>query len=236
MNLDFLTPKGIEVAPSANLHLPLRVVPPVKLYGGTFTHNCAIDAFSYVSPSCILHAVDLGRYCSIGDGVAILSNHPTDRLSTHPFTYESIFAGEHSADASTLLPFTAKLPRTQIGHDVWIGSNVKILSGVTIGDGCIIGAGSVVTKSISPFSIVGGVPAKLIRMRFEDLVIERIQAIRWWQYNLLKVSLPWDDIGQCLDQLELMIESGQFKPYQPNWIKLAQFMTNTLNENVHNQF
>jgi hypothetical protein len=58
-------------------------------------------------------------------------------------------------------------------------------------------------------------------MRFEAHVIERIQAIRWWQYNLLKVSLPWDDIDQCLDQLELMIESGQVKPYQPNWIKLT---------------
>lgn len=221
MNLDFLMPKGIEVAPSANLQLPLRVAPPVKLFGGTFTHNCAIDAFSYISPSCILHAVDLGRYCSIGDGVAILSNHPTDRLSTHPFTYESIFSDEHSSDGATLLPFSGKLPRTQIGHDVWIGSNVKILSGVTIGDGCIIGAGSVVTKSIPSFSIVGGVPAKLIRMRFEDHIVERIQAIRWWQYNLLKVSLPWDDIDQCLDQLGFMVESGQVKPYAPNWIKLV---------------
>jgi acetyltransferase-like isoleucine patch superfamily enzyme len=219
--LVFLASNGIKVAPSANLHLPIHIVPPVKLFGGTFTHNCTIDAFSYVSPNCVLHAVDVGRYCSIGDGVAILSKHPTDRLSTHPFTYESIFSGEYSADASALLPFTAKLPRTQIGHDVWIGSNVKILSGVTIGDRCIIGAGSVVTKSIPSYSVVGGVPAKLIRMRFEAHVIERIQAIRWWQYNLLKVSLPWDDIGKCLDQLELMIESEQVKPYQPNWIKLA---------------
>jgi acetyltransferase-like isoleucine patch superfamily enzyme len=221
MNLDFLITKGIEVAPSANLHLPIRIAPPIKLYGGTFTHNCVIDAFSYVSPSCILHAVDIGRYCSIGDGVAILSNHPTDRLSTHPFTYESIFSGEYSANAPTLLPFDAKLPRTQIGHDVWIGSNVKLLSGITIGEGCIIGAGSVVTKSISPFSIVGGVPAKLIRMRFDAHLIERIQAIRWWQYNLLMVALPWDDVSKCLDKLEMMVESDQLKPHVPNWIKLV---------------
>lgn len=216
-----LKSQGIELLETVKLNLPIHIVPPVKLFGGTLTHNCTIDAFSYVSPNCVLHAVDIGRYCSVGDGVAILSKHPTDRLSTHPFTYESIFSGEHSADPSTLLPFTAKLPRTQIGHDVWIGSNVKILSGVTIGDGCIIGAGSVVTKSISPFSIFGGVPAKLIRMRFEDHVIKRIQAIRWWQYNLLKVALQWDDIDQCLDQLELMIESSQVKPYAPRWIKLV---------------
>lgn len=221
MNLILLKAKGIELSEAVKFSLPINIAPPVKLYGGTFTHNCTIDAFSYVSPSCILHAVDIGRYCSIGDGVAILSNHPIDRLSTHPFTYESIFSGEHSSDGATLLPFSGKLPRTQIGHDVWIGSNVKILSGVTIGDGCIIGAGSVVTKSIASFSIVGGVPAKLIRMRFEDHLVERIQAIRWWQYNLLKVALPWSDISQCLDQLEMMVESDQIKSYAPNWIKLV---------------
>jgi acetyltransferase-like isoleucine patch superfamily enzyme len=215
MDLTFLKTKGIEVAPSTKLHLPMRVAPPVKFYGGTLTHSCSLDAFSYISPNCILHAVDIGRYCSIGDAVAILSNHPTDRLSTHPFTYESIFAGEYSGETLHQLPFSDKLPRTTIGHDVWIGSNVKIIAGVAIGDGCIVGAGSLVTKDLPPFSIVGGVPAKLIRMRFDDHLIERIQSTRWWQFNLLNVSLPWCDIACCLQQLELMVANNEISPHKP---------------------
>lgn len=221
MDLTFLKAKGIEVAPSTKLHLPIRVAPPVKFFGGTLTHSCSLDAFSYISPNCILHAVDIGRYCSIGDGVAVLSNHPTNRLSTHPFTYESIFADDYSGKTSNQLPFPDKLPRTTIGHDVWVGSNVKIIAGVTIGDGCIVGAGSLVTKDLPPFSIVGGIPAKLIRMRFEDQIINRLQSIRWWQFNLLNVPLVWDDIAYCLQHLELMIAKEEISPHQPGWVKLV---------------
>ncbi len=221
MNLETLKFKGIEVAPSARLHLPISLSPPIRFFGGTLTNSCSVDSFTYVSPGCLLHAVDIGRYCSIGDGVAILSNHPNDRLTSHPFTYENIFSNDLQHDQLNQIPFSNKLTRTLIGHDVWIGAGVKIKSGVSIGNGCIIGAGSVVTKDVSEFSIVGGVPAKLIRMRFSDQLIERIQSVAWWQYNLLNIKLPWDDISVCLDKLEELIRNGTVSPYQPEWIKLA---------------
>lgn len=221
MNLESLKSKGIEVASSARLHLPISLSPPIRFFGGILTNFCRVDSFSYVSPGCLLHAVDIGRYCSIGDGVAILSNHPNDRLTSHPFTYESIFSNDHQQEQLTQIPFITKLSRTLIGHDVWIGAGVKIKSGVSIGNGCIIGAGSVVTKDVPAFSIFGGVPAKLIRMRFSDELIVRIQSIAWWQYNLLNIKLPWEDISSCLDQLEELIGNGTISPYQPGWLKLA---------------
>lgn len=95
-----------------------------------------------------------------------------------------------------------KLAQTTIGNDVWIGSGVKIKTGLTIGDGAVIAAGSVVTKDVAPFSIVGGVPAKLIKMRFSPEIIERLQKLAWWQYNLLPYQLSWNDMESTLTQLE----------------------------------
>ena len=74
-----------------------------------------------------------------------------------------------------------------VGNDVWIGYEAVILSGVTIGDGAVIGTRAVVTKDVPPYTIVGGVPAKPIRKRFDDAVIERLEALRWWDWEEEKI-------------------------------------------------
>ena len=75
-----------------------------------------------------------------------------------------------------------------IGNDVWIGYEAVILSGVHIGDGAIIGTRAVVTKDVPPYTVVGGVPAKIIRRRFSDSVIEILQKLKWWDWNIEKIS------------------------------------------------
>lgn len=219
--LKLLLNKGLFIDAAARLHAPVTLAPPVRLWACTLSHGTQIDAFSYVSPGAALHGVSVGRYCSIGDGVSILSSHPSDRLTTHPMSYESIFGPPFEVPRGSMLAFEGKLQATHIGHDVWIGSGAKIKTGVRIGNGCIIGAGSVVTKDVKPFSVVGGAPAKIIRTRFDAPTSARIEQVGWWQYNLLGQELPWDDIAACLDRIEQLTSEGALKPYKPQWVRLT---------------
>ncbi|MGH8817844.1 MAG: CatB-related O-acetyltransferase [Achromobacter pestifer] len=109
-----------------------------------------------------------------------------------------------------------------IGNDVWIGANVVIRSGVTVGDGAVCAAGAVVTRDVQPYSIVGGVPARPIRKRFDDETVNRLLAMRWWRYDATDLAgLPFHDVHAALDELERRINGG-LKPrpvsdgsYQP---------------------
>jgi hypothetical protein len=90
-----------------------------------------------------------------------------------------------------------------IGNDVWTGHNVNIMAGVSVGDGAIVGAGSVVTKDVPPFAIVAGVPARVVRMRFSEAIIERLLRVKWWDLELSELSgLPFRDVERCLDRIE----------------------------------
>lgn len=115
--------------------------------------------------------VSIGKYCQLGSDVAFhATNHPMSFMTS--YINKNLFGGE--------LKNLKQEGKIIVGHDVWIGHGVIILSDVTIGNGAILAAGSVITKDVDPFSIVAGVPAKVIRKRFPEEIIKEIDDLKWW--------------------------------------------------------
>lgn len=130
----------------------------------------------------------IGRFCSIACGAKFLltsANHKMSSLSTYPFP---IFYEEWGLDVKDIRNAWDNKGDIVVGNDVWIGYEAVIMSGVTVGDGAIIGARAVVTKDVPPYTIVGGVPAKPIRKRFDDETISRLIKLRWWDWEHDKIA------------------------------------------------
>ena len=125
--------------------------------------------------------VRIGKYCSIADGVKfVFGHHDTSRVSTYPFD-SKILSGLPHQDALSKGDI-------EVGNDVWIGAEAIILSGVKIGDGAVVAAGGVVSRSVEPYAIVGGVPAKMLRFRLPESQISKLLQIQWWHWPLEKVQ------------------------------------------------
>lgn len=134
----------------------------------------------------------IGKFCSIACGAKFLfnsANHRLSSLSTYPFP---IFYEAWGLDVQHVADAWENRGDIVVGNDVWIGYEAVILAGVTIGDGAVIGARAVVTKDVPPYTIVGGVPARLIRRRFTPDIVNGLLALRWWDWPPERIarSLP----------------------------------------------
>jgi len=162
-------------------------------YGDFFIH-----VWDEGPPRTFLH---MGSYCSLADRVQVFlgEGHRSNLVTTFPFsTWE---AGR---------PLSKGPPSkgdVVIGNDVWIGTEAMIMSGVTVGDGAIIGARALVARDVEPYAIVAGNPARVIRKRYDDAIITRLLAVRWWDFpnEVVAELLPWlysPDVEAFLERAE----------------------------------
>lgn len=166
-----------------------RVVAPF------FLHDVQLGDYSYISKNSNVKNCIIGKFCSIGPNFCCgLGLHPTNGISTSPMFYSTArqngvtLSKENKVEESK---------QTKIGNDVFIGANVTVLDGVTIGDGAVVGAGAIVVDDIPPYAIAVGVPAKVVKYRFDEQTIGALLNKQWWngsEEELKKVERAFWDV------------------------------------------
>lgn len=225
----------------------MRVEPPFEF------RACTIDAeflgaFSYLGGgvSIVRNVKSIGRFCSISSNLHFGPvEHPADTFSAHPMfqrdwrtwnSLDSFYAENQSNLIDSKKDWQQyqanRFQKITIGNNVWIGEGVFIRQGVQIGDCSIIASRSVVTKDVPAYSIVGGNPAKVIRMRYEDNVIEKLESLKWWNYGLNALNnVEFQTLDKSLEQIEENISAGAIL-YNPVCVQIdksgdVQKMTQT---------
>lgn len=150
---------------------------------GCIVNECEIGDYSYLIRQTEAWCTKIGKFSNIASHVRInATNHPMWRATQHHFTYR---AGDYFEDAENEQEFFdwRRNHEVRIGHDTWIGHGAIIMPGVCIGNGAVVGSGAVVTKDVEPYAIVGGSPARVIRMRFDDELVEGLEKLAWWDWS-----------------------------------------------------
>lgn len=157
---------------------------------------------SYAGPGFCVSSLEtsVGNFCSIAPNVTLgTTQHPRDFISTHPFTYFPLM----KLNESQQQVYWQHVTPVFVGSDVWIGKNVTVLDGVKVHHGAIIGTNAVVTKDVSPYAIVTGIPATIMRYRFDKSTIKELLELEWWNMDDdLLCDLPYDDVNACISLLK----------------------------------
>lgn len=159
--------------------------------GASVISSSIIGRGTYIGDDCHLAGCKIGRFCSLGSNIKVLpATHPTSGfVSTHPAFFSTLkqagftFVKNNIFNESLYVDHKNNIV-VEIGNDVWIGDDVTIIGGRKIGNGAIVATGAVVTKDVPSYCVVGGIPAHLIKKRFSDKEIERLEEIKWWNKDM----------------------------------------------------
>jgi hypothetical protein len=161
---------------------------------GSHIVESVIGDYSYDDGDVSIFYSEIGKFCSIANRVRINpGNHPQDRVTQHHMTYRRKQFGLDICDDEEFFRWRRSHPCV-IGNDVWIGHAAIVLPGVSIGTGAVIGAAAVVAKDVEPYQVVVGVPARPVRKRFSDDVIQIILKSEWWNWDRQELEERWRDL------------------------------------------
>lgn len=170
-----------------------------------------IGNYTIIEKNAVLHDVSIGSFCEISWHCSMGGDNHNYRLpSIHHFYWQTYFGFEDSPDSVGKKNFFDKLRSEEctIGNDVWVGSGVTVNRKVHIGNGAILASGCVVTKDVPDYAIVGGVPARVIKYRFDETTIQRLLDIAWWNWpeDLLRENRHLFEVELCEETLRQMEE------------------------------
>ena len=164
---------------------------------GSTVSNSTLGDYSYAVENTQIAFATIGKFANIASHVRIYaSKHPMELASLHHFTYRSSWYFDDAEDNKDFFDWRASYP-INIGHDTWIGHGAVIMPGVAVGNGAVIGSNAVVTRDVPPYAIAVGVPAKVVRMRFDESVIEQLEKMAWWDW-------PHETLRERLDDFRKM--------------------------------
>ena len=165
-------------------------------------YGSKLGRYSYIGRNRLVQNTEIGQFCSISEGCNIgMPSHPTEFVSTSPV----FLSGSNILRKNFCEIAYNDCLRTVIGNDVWIGAHAQIKSGLTIGNGAIVAAGAVVTHDVPPYAVVGGIPAKVIKYRFDEETVDALQKLSWWDFpdeRLLSIGRTMNNVKMFLSNNE----------------------------------
>ena len=228
---------GLQISGDPGIRGELRYENPAWIFGHRLK-NCSVGAFTFFNAAGLTSAyrVQFGRYSQIGESSVIgPPEHPYDWFSNHPFAFtrpsllpsmyvmpEFVRLAPEESDAPS---FAEETPNdTIIGHEAYVGVGCFVKRGIRIGDGAVVGARSVVTRDIPPYAIAVGSPARVVRLRFEDRIVERFLALEWWRYDLapFKQRVDFAKVEATLAFFEERKSLGELQPLRPDSYRVTQ--------------
>lgn len=193
------------------IHIPAikdsRISKKAKIEAGSTFINSSIEKYSFCGYDCIVINTDIGAFCSLAGNIKIgLAKHPIEWTSTSCAFY---YGRDSIKKVLAQKKYNPSSRRVMIGNDVWIGENAVIMGGVKVGNGAIIGASAVVTHDIGNYEIWAGNPARYIRKRFPEEIIDMLNKSKWWEFSDVELKKISDKIDNPFEfaQNALMMKS-----------------------------